>query len=118
MNLKNGSYKPFRKPGDKPLYISSSSNHPPLIIKNIPGGIERRLNYNSSSEEIFKEAAPMYQAELDRCGYKHKLEYYPKTVGEFGKERKRKGRSASRRITWFHPPYSMDVAPWEGSSFY
>ena len=28
-DLSNGSYKPYRKPNDNPLYINQSSNHPP-----------------------------------------------------------------------------------------
>ena len=78
MDLEEGTHKPYRKPGDKPLYVSSQSNHPPKILKNIPVGIERRLSNNSANKQIFDEAAPVYQAELDRCGYEHKLEYNPK----------------------------------------
>ena len=78
MDLESGMFKPFRKPGDRPLYVSAKSNHPPLILKNIPAGIERRLSDNSANEQIFSEAAPIYQAELDRCGYSHTLEYKPK----------------------------------------
>ena len=29
LDLNNGTHKPFRKPGDKPRYVSSWSNHPP-----------------------------------------------------------------------------------------
>ncbi|PIK40481.1 hypothetical protein BSL78_22671 [Apostichopus japonicus] len=36
MNLANGSFAPYRKPGDNPLFIHSHSDHPPGIIKNIP----------------------------------------------------------------------------------
>ena len=28
MDLETGLYKPYRKPGDRPLYVSASSNHP------------------------------------------------------------------------------------------
>ena len=37
--LETGLFKPYRKPGDKPLYVSAQSNHPPQILKNIPLGI-------------------------------------------------------------------------------
>ena len=36
LNLENGTFRPFIKPGDKTLYVHSKSNHPPTIIKNIP----------------------------------------------------------------------------------
>ena len=29
LDLERGIFKPFRKPGDKPLYVDSRSNHPP-----------------------------------------------------------------------------------------
>ena len=43
LDLERDTYKPFRKPGDKPLYVNAWSNHPPGILKNIPQGINRRL---------------------------------------------------------------------------
>ena len=43
LDLERGIYKPYRKPGDKPLYVSARSNHPPGVLKNIPLGIKRRL---------------------------------------------------------------------------
>ena len=33
LNLKNGFYRPYKKPDDKLVYIHSMSNHPPQIIK-------------------------------------------------------------------------------------
>ena len=86
--------------------MSALSNHPPQILKNLPAGIERRLSDNSASKEIFDNAAPIYQAELDRCGYKHKLEYNPREINLPKKKRTR----PPRRVTWFNPPYSMNVA--------
>ena len=79
LDLETGLYKPFRKPGDRPLYVSAHSNHPPQILKNLPHGIERRLSDNSANQAIFEAAVPPYQKELDRCGYKYKLEYKPRT---------------------------------------
>ena len=73
LDLEAEVFKPFRKPGDRPLYVSAHSNHPPQILKNIPSGIERRLSDNSANEDIFKEAAPPYQAELDKCDFANKL---------------------------------------------
>ena len=79
LDLERGLYKPYRKLGDRPLYVSSQSNHPPLVLKNLPAGFERRLSENSANVEVFKEAIPAYQAELDRCGYSYKLKYTPST---------------------------------------
>jgi hypothetical protein len=33
LDLESGLYKPYRKPGDRPLYVSAHSNQPPLILK-------------------------------------------------------------------------------------
>ena len=100
--LDTGLYKPYKKPGDRPLYVSAHSNHPPQILRNIPLGIERRISDNSANEQIFKEAAPIYQAELDRCGYNHQLKYNPRVAKSGKKTRK-------RRVTWCNLPYSVDV---------
>jgi hypothetical protein len=35
-NLKDGSYSPYRKPDNNPLYIDKHSNHPPSITKHLP----------------------------------------------------------------------------------
>jgi hypothetical protein len=38
-NLKDGSYSPYRKPDNNPLYIDKRSNHPPSITKHLPASI-------------------------------------------------------------------------------
>ena len=59
---------------------------------------------------MFNEAAIIYQNELDRCGFKHKLEYNPTQTSNCRKKR-------TRRVTWFNPPYSMNVATDVGREF-
>ena len=59
----------------------------------------------------------MYQAELERCGFDHKLKYKPKDGEEGFQGEKRTGRGRHRRITWFNPPYSMEVATNVGKEF-
>ena len=65
LDLEHGIYKPYRKPGDRPQYVNAASNHPPMVLKNIPLGINRRLVEISSNEQAFNEAAEFYQTELD-----------------------------------------------------
>ena len=62
----------------------------------------------SSSKEIFDSAAPIYQAELSRAGYNHKLEFTE--VEEPKRKRKRK-------IVWFNPPYCMSLKTNVGQKF-
>ena len=58
------------------------------------------------------EAALIYQAELERCGYSHKLKFNPSKDGE-----KKKGRCRKKRVTWFNPPFSLDVDTNVGREF-
>ena len=43
LNLQNGTYRPYKKPNDRLLYIHSLSNHPPNVIKQIPKSIQEKL---------------------------------------------------------------------------
>ena len=36
LNVKDGTYKPYRTPNNDPVYINCLSNHPPNIIREIP----------------------------------------------------------------------------------
>ena len=108
LNLENDSFKPYIKPGDSPLYVNSNSNHPPSVIKNIPAGINRRLSSISSNKQIFDQAAPLYQRELNRNGYNFTMKFEPQT---------KKKRCRSRRALWFNPPYSLNVKTHVGAKF-
>ena len=44
LNLSDGKYMAYTKPGNTPLYVNMKSNHPPRIIENIPKSINRRLS--------------------------------------------------------------------------
>ena len=108
-DLQSDTYRPFLKPGDRPLYVNKQSNHPPSILKNIPLAINKRLCDISSSKEVFDQAVPLYQTALSQAGYDHKLEYSepPKVV-----KRKRK-----KEIIWFNPPFSMQLKTNVGRKF-
>ena len=101
LNLETYQHRPYRKPGDTPRYIHVMSNHPPTVFKAIPKMIEKRISKLSSTKEIFDEEIGLYQRSLDKVGYKYKLEYTPETI--------KKGKSRKRSITWFNPPYNLDV---------
>ena len=59
LNLSCDTFKPFRKPNDTPVYISSKSNHPPSIFKELPNSINNRLSTLSDSETTFNDAIPV-----------------------------------------------------------
>ena len=68
-NLSNGTYKPYKKPNDTLLYINTSSNHPPQVIKQLPSSIADRLSKNSSNKEMFDKTKPEYEKALKDSGY-------------------------------------------------
>ena len=76
-DLTDGSYKPYMKPNNKLSYIHQQSNHPPVLLKNIPLNINKRLTNISSSKEVFDESIAPYQQALKESGYDHKLTYNP-----------------------------------------
>ena len=108
LDLQTSIFKPYIKPGDKPLYVNAGSNHPPAILKNIPRGINKRISRISANQEVFDLAAPLFQAELDRCGYTYKLNYLPPGDNEQTEEKRKKKRNNKNRVTYFNPPYTLN----------
>ena len=112
-DLSMGTYRPFIKPGDTPLYVHSQSNHPPSILKNIPESIQKRLSSLSSNEDIFNEVSPIYQEALNKAGYSFILRYVPPSS-----EVRTKKRTRKREVIWWNPPYSMNVKTKVGENFF
>ena len=83
--------------------MNIKSNHPPSILKNIPLGVNNRLSRISSNDTVFNMAAPLYQAALDKSGYSHKLEF------DSNINTKKRKKNRKRNVTWFNPPYSVNV---------
>ena len=98
------------------MYVHCKSNHPPSIIKNIPESINRRLSTISSTPAAFTDSAPAYQKALDNSDYKHKLQFNPAQQTSNNKNTAKK-RSRHRKIIWFNPPYSANVATNVGKKF-
>ena len=69
-DLNDGTFKAYIKPNTKLRYVSKDSNHPPLILKNIPEGINQRLEQISSCRQRFEVKRSVYQKALDRAGYR------------------------------------------------
>ena len=104
-NLRNGKYYPYRKPNDKPLYISRLSNHPPQILRQLTAAISRCLTDISYGADVFREAAPLYKNALRDSGFMHDIEYVESRKAKDPAVKK----NHVRRITWFNPPYSKNV---------
>ena len=102
-DLKNNSFEPYMKPKNEIRYVSIESNHPPMILKQIPRIVEHRISTLSSSKEIFEKTVPPYQKAITDAGYQDILKYSTTNP----KVRSKTARS--REITWFNPPWHMQV---------
>ena len=111
LNLETGIYKPYMKPNDTPLYVHKESNHPPVILRNIPLSVNNRLSSISANEEVFNQACQPYQAALEKSGYDFKLQFSPPNQND----KKLTGRQ--RKISWFNPPFSKHVQTNIGEKF-
>ena len=58
-----------------PTYINVSSNHPASIVKQIPTGINIRINRLSSSKKIFKNHKKFYNEMIYNSCYQNELKY-------------------------------------------
>lgn len=110
LDLNSGQHMPYMKPNNTLQYVNTKSNHPPVVLKNIPVGINKRLSEISSNEEIFNKAVPVYQKALDGNGYNYNL-YYEKPKPET------KDKSRKRNIIWYNPPYDRNVKTNIGKEF-
>ena len=103
-NLLDGTYKPYKKPNDQLLYVNTSSNHPPQIIKQLPISISNRLSNNSSNKQVFDMSKGEYEKVLRKSGYRNvNLIYIDR------RDIKQK-RNCHRSIIWFNPPFNKSVS--------
>ena len=110
-NLNSGTYHPYRKPNDQPLYINTKSNHPPRIIKQLPDNISRRISNLSCNETEFNKTKPIYENALKSSGLTHTLTYNnqgPPT---------RTMKNRQRNIIWYNPPYNQNIRTNIGYTF-
>ena len=73
LNLDKKIHMPFHKQNANIVYVNKKSNHPPLVLNNIPKGIENRLSRLSSNETCFNNEKHIFQKALDDAGYSHQL---------------------------------------------
>ena len=115
LDLTKESYESYTKPNNTPLYVHHNSNHPPTIIRNIPLAINRGLNGISSTREAFERTASEYQRALNKSGYTQQFQYQ---TGQTADDQPRtKPPARHRKIAWYNPPYSQNVATNVGRKF-
>ena len=94
-NLLNGTFKPYRKPNNDPIYVHKDSNHLPQVLKELPKTIGKRISTISSSREIFESSKIEYENALKISGYKDRLVYENSSVNENDKNEKKKRRESA-----------------------
>ena len=102
LNLNDGSYHPYVKPNTKTSYVSTSSNHPTVVIKQIQKGVCKRLSNNSSDVQNFRNHSAHFDIALKDAGHPGDMEFIPPVEREKAKSRKRK-------VIWFNPPWCRSV---------
>ena len=68
LNLTTGKEQSYNKADNNPLYINIVSNHPPNVIKILPGNISKRINNFSAAETTFNNA-------LAESGFEHQITF-------------------------------------------
>ena len=70
-----GTYKPFIKPNDSPVYVPCPQTQkiPPSITKNIPRTVNRRLSVLSSNQDMLDNVKEDNQELIENSGYKLEL---------------------------------------------
>ena len=101
LNLTDGTYKPYRKPNDKPLYINRSSNHSPSIICQLPLSINRHINTLSCDKQAFDSTVPLYNDALKHSNFDTQLTYNPIP--------KNPRRNRQRNTIWYSSPFNKNV---------
>ena len=71
------------------------------------------LSNNPSNKEIFEGSKQEYEEALKNDGYRIKLEYQDREGSNTQKSRNR-----PRKISWFNPPYNMEVVNNLGKKFF
>ncbi len=113
-NLSTEKYCPYRKADNPPMFINTSSNQPPSILKHLPNGIGNRISSLSYDESEFERSALIYKNALKTSGFKSTSQYTKPGLAE---QQKHKEKKRSRKILWLNPPYSRNVETNIGKCF-
>ena len=112
LNLKDSTYRPYRKDNNSILYIDANSNHPQILKKQLPNMISNRISILSCSKREFDSESHVYNAALREAGYTDEIKF--KMLPQ---QQNIKKRSRTRKVIWFNPPYSDSVKTDIGAKF-
>ena len=99
-DLRTDKYYPHRKNNNQLLCINKQSNHPPTIVYLIPSMVSRRISDICCNKEHFDKATPAYNNTLKFSGFNENIQFTSIPAPR---------RNRNRKITWFNPPYSVNV---------
>ena len=97
----------YRKLNNTLLYIHSESNHPPSIIRQLPSLTNRRISNLSCNENKFSMAKLLYESAMKSSGFNCSMNFKARKTKQKQVENARRNRN--RKVTWFNPPYSLNV---------
>ena len=66
---------PYGKSSNTILYIYSESNHPPLIIKQLPLMINKGISNLSCNEHEIKKVKLLYESALKSSGFNYSMKF-------------------------------------------
>ena len=101
IQTRDGNFFPYGKSSNTIPYIYSESNHPPLIIKQLPLMINKGISNLSCNEHEIKKVKPLYESALNSSGFNYSM--------KFGALVDNVRRHRNSKVIWFNPPYSLNV---------
>lgn len=107
LNLQTGTYRPYMKPDNNPLYVNNNSSHPPSVLNQIPIGVNKRISQLSYNKDVFDNAKQVYIDALKTSGYDTEFTYENSTPKP---DTPTKKRNRKRNIIWFNPPFSKNIS--------
>ena len=102
-NLRDDSFRPFKKANADLTYINAKSNHPSNIKKQLPKMVNDRISKLSSSEQIFNNEYIPYKDALTDAGYTSNMTY------DRNQPHQTNARCRRKKVIWFNPPFSQTV---------
>ena len=110
LDLTDGTYQPYRKPDDEPLYINRLSNHLPAVVNQLHSSINKRINKLSCNKQTFDASSQLYNDALRQSNFDATRTYEQPTCDENNSDSNRtQRRNRQRNTIWYNLPYSKNV---------
>ena len=101
-NLNNCTYQPYRKPDNTLLNINKKSNHPAVVLKQLPKSIAKQIFDISFGENFFLNSTLTYSEALTKSGFNVALAYNKKQLTVATQKRKNAKDKLYGSIHHFH----------------